>query len=498
MTTEWPIFLGCLILSIGAALWARRRNRSRDDFFFAGRRVSWWLVGMSLSANCICGADISAISGWVFLKDLKFSAALLLSPILVLVYTRLWMPVWKALGANTVFEYLEKRFSRLVRVLCGAIFVLGGLVLIASPMYLSALFLAEFTGWSFFLLVTALAVLVGIYSVLGGAKADILTDCVQLVVFMSGILFALLYSASEAGGMAAVWQTASEEVSTVTGQRHTTMLSWDLSLSKEATIWALMAFHIQVSVFFGVNQMMVQRVQCTSTDRNQRKALWLMTGINMLCIALLALLGLGLVAYRSHNPAFGAGLGPDEILPRYVALTFPAGLRGLMLATILLATMSTVDSGLNSYANVILTDFLEKYLPERQTRRLRTSQWIVSALCILTLGLAVLLSLDRSASIIQKVGRTCATLGAPVTAAFLAGLFVRRASSLSLLCGMGLGLATFLWISHSFSINWMWFFLIGLICSLTWVALLSYLFPARSRDTGCTWRELRAQVQETS
>lgn len=485
----WSVLVACLVVSSLPALLAIRKNKTADDYFFAGRNAAWWMVGISLSANALCGADLAAIPGWVFFKDLRFSAAFILSPLLVVVYSVIWMPLWRRLRGYTVFEYLEARFNPVVRGLCAGIFVLGGLVILASPVYMTSLFISHFTGFEFLWIVVAVVSLLGLYSVLGGARADIYTDVLQLLIFGSGVVYAVVRSVTAAGGLAMVWQTASRSVSGITGLAQTTLVSTQFSFTAEASIWALIAFYVQVSLFFGINQMAVQRVECTSSPLGQRRALWLMTGLNMIFIAVLAVLGLSLVAYRQINPSFASGLGPDSVLPRYASLVFPEAVKGLFLAALALATVSTVDSGLNSYSNVILND-LVRWRPLRQTRGVGAPRWTVAGLCVATMTLALLLNEGPSASLIEKIGQATSMLGAPVTAIFLAGLFMPRASAGAAVVGMVLGAAGLGIVSQTTQVSWMWYYVIGLILSLACIGLLSIVMPARADKRSYTWRNL--------
>ena len=212
--------------------------------------------------------------------------------------------------------------------------------------------------------ILTLGALATLYTVLGGMKAVIWTDFVQFIVLAGGLVFMIVFLLSslqwDASG---VWQRAGELTGSVSGTPHTTLVDWSFDLGAEATVWSILFFLFFYNVgTLGTDQVIVQRYLTVDTFRGKAKAVMSGGIITIILVLALASLGLLLVVYYDKNPQLAAGITrPDMIVPHFVAYVLPVGVRGMILAALLAATMSSVDSALNSFATVGIMDLYRRW-----------------------------------------------------------------------------------------------------------------------------------------
>ena len=162
---------------------------------------------------------------------------------------------------------------------------------------------------------------------------------------------------------AEIWTLASSQISERTGQPHTKLISHELSLAVEGTIWVLLCSSLARALAFGTNQMTVQRMHATADRRSMFKALLANAVTGYGFVLLTTPVAWGFVAYYSQHPERDQEIThPDMVLPHFVLWNLPLVMRSLVMGGVLAALMSSFDSALNSLSNVANNDFYRRYL----------------------------------------------------------------------------------------------------------------------------------------
>ena len=461
---DYLVVVSYLLLVVGAGSWMGKGQSTVAEYFLAGRKMNWFVVCVSVAATDLSAISFTGVPAWLYAKDLKYSMGVFLLPFILLFVLFYFVRVFHRLKVFTTYEYLEHRFHPVARTITSLLFLGQRGAWLATAIYAPSLALATVSGFPVLGCIVTVGCLATLYTVLGGMKAVVWTDFVQFIVLVGGLflMIGLLMSffSWDAG---AVWSRAGELTAPATGGPHTRLVDWSLDLSTEATVWSLLFF---MSVYLvgtqGTDQVNVQRYLTVGSFRSMAKSVMASGFVIMSMILLLAWLGLLVVVYYDQHPQLAAEVTrPDMIVPHFVANVLPMGIRGLILAALLAATMSSVDSALNSFAAVGVMDLYRRHVTKRageEAQLLRMGRLIT----LITGALATLAAVGVSSmqtTVIQTVHSLASTFVGPITGMFFLGVLTSRVGLQSMLVGASLGLITSVtvaWTPIGQDINWMW------------------------------------------
>jgi len=241
-------------------------------------------------------------------------------------------------------------------------------------------------------------------------------------------------------------------------------------------------FFFQMMQDYGTDQVTVQRLLSTKTKGGMAKAILFNAGTDFFIVSLLLFIGLGLFAYTQTHP----GLLPetitgDRIFPWFIAHVLPTGLSGLLIAAIFAAAMSSMDSGINSMATVIVNDFILPFTGDSGGRStVRLARILTALLGLLSTGLSVhLFFVSGAKGIIETFAAFMGLFSAPVLALFLLGLLNRRSSFAAWIPGALIGIGFTAWLRTT-EVSWIWYFPAGFtVCFV--MATLAGLCGVRGR-----------------
>src|SRR5687768_9766832 len=306
--------LGTLVL--GA--WFSRQNKTTADFFKAGQRIPWWVVGISLSN--VSSISYMSIPAKAFSEDWTVALVnlpiLLLAPLVVFVF----LPLFRGLRTASAYEYLEKRFSPGVRLYGSAALVLFQLSRMALVLYMPALALAAVTDLNIFACILLIGVLSAVYSALGGMEGVVWTDFAQ-TVFLLGAMFLSL-------GLI-VWRLdggVGQLIDTASAANKFNLIKWDGGITTNV-IWVVLVGSLFAQVIpYVSDQSMIQRYMTTTDLRACRRAIWTNAVLAMVNTVIFLAVGTAIYVYYKFHPQNLAALpGKDAILPYFISHELPAG-----------------------------------------------------------------------------------------------------------------------------------------------------------------------------
>ena len=492
MLTIWDyiIIVGYLLGVVIIGLLFSGRQTSLREYFLAGGNMPWWAVAISTYATEMSAISFLGTASWIFRKDTRVVATTILIFITVPLAAKVWVPIWSRLRMLSIFEYLQYRYHPAVRNFASALFPIQTIFWIGNGLVASSMAFSATTGVRIELCLIGIVALGTVYTALGGARAVMWTDVVQFVVFMGAYLIILGLLLDYYGwDPMRIYAISSSIISEETNNPHTSLISTEFSLAVEATIWVLLVNQFMSILNYGTNQVAMQRLMATKTRRDMYKAVIAQGGITLLVVILTTTTAWAFVAFYHDNQAAQMGLEhSDQLVAHYTVNFVPFALvRGLMLAGLLAAMMSSFDSAVNSMGSVTVNDFYRPYFAPSRT----TEHYVgVARLLSLGWGLAILLfawwQLGHSDSVVgQRLGQLSATLAAPLPIFFTLGIFARRANTGGVLIG-AICSVIFALMYNGFpgiidaplsGINWMW---IGVLSTLVGIAcglLASLLFP---------------------
>ena len=458
------------VLAVGGVF--SRGQRTLKEFFLANRSIPWWgaaLSGMAtiMSAVGYLGAPGQAYDGdWRYLQmRLAVVPALLITGYIIL-------PIFYRLEIYTAYEYLERRFDRRTTLIAAVLFLLLKLFYTSVGIYAPALIIAEMTGWPIVWIVLGLGGLTTLYTTLGGMRAVIWTDALQMFVLSAGIVLALwLVIVQVDGGFLGVITTAMDA-----GKLR--FFDWSLDPTVEFTVWnGLIGGTFYVVSQYAVDQAEIQRFLTTTSVAGCRRAMVWSLMANAILGIVLFFVGTALwVFYQQTAP--GLPLEADRVFPKFIVEQIPTGFRGLVIAGVFAAEMSTVSSILNSISTVAVRD-IRRFQEDAFHSGLALARYTTLAAGTA----ATLLSLYTAhlGNILVAAGKIRGFFGGVLVGLFLLGILSRRATGFGAYWGVMIGFAGVGLMAALTPISWLWYTAFASVLTYAAGEALSRFTPAPDR-----------------
>lgn len=342
-----------LAVAVIGLLASRRTSGSKRDYFLAGDKLPWWMVGGSIVASNISSHQFVAMMGTAF--SLGFITVVNEWGAIILgLNALLWLflPFYLRKGFYTMPEFLERRYGPAARSAYGGLILLVYVfVEISAVLYLGALALNSLLGIPMMASIVLLAVLTAVYTITGGLKAVVWTEMVQLGVLLAGGITLAVYVINAVGGWSAVAESSRD---------------WHLlpPANDPNFPWTmLLGGGLCVSVFYwATNQFIVQRGLAARSEWDARAGVVMAQYLKFL-LPLITVLP-GMMAPRLFHLE-----KPDLVFPTLVERLLPPGVVGLVMAGLIAAIMSHVSGALNSCATIACLDFYLPYVRKDATER---------------------------------------------------------------------------------------------------------------------------------
>jgi solute:Na+ symporter, SSS family len=425
-TIDWVVIVLYLSASAGIGLYfyLREKKKSNEDFFLGGRSIPWWAAGISLYATGTSAISFIAIPAKSFATNWQLLSQNVVGLVATAFVAILIVPLIRQLNVMSVYQYLEMRFHPSIRTLASAINIviqLGGRMSIV--LFLPALALSAVTGidvtWSILLM----GVVTIVYTLLGGMRAVIWTDVLQVFVMLGGAFFAIGYVVWKVeGGIPEFMRAANAD-----GKMH--LFEWSLDL-KQPTIVGFLFFAVVDIITYPKDQVMMQRVLATKDAKEAGWSVWTLAALVVPGSFTFFAIGTALYVFYQQNPErMNPALSVDATFPHFIAAELPVGVTGLIIAGIFAASMSTLSSCMNSVATLVSVDFYERFAKKpTQEKSVRLAEWMTVIAGLIGVGTALLLAKVDIKSALDKSWELWSLLGGGFAGCYGLGMFSRRAN----------------------------------------------------------------------
>jgi SSS family transporter len=502
------VISGYLLLLIGMGFWFARRERSSDDYFRAGQRIPWWAAGISLLGTSLSAITFMALPAMAYRTDWVYLLGNLMIVAVAPPVIWYYLPFYRRLEVTSAYEYLERRFGLATRLLGTATFLLFQVGRMAVVVYLPALALSAVTGWNVFVCIAAIGLLATFYTTLGGIEAVIWTDVLQVAVLLGGALISLaVIMAKVPGGAGEMASSAWVE-----GKLHAVNLTWDAA---STGLWVVVLGNFfKFLIPYSSDQAVIQRYLTTRDERQAARSIWLNAVASVPVWTIFFALGTMLWSfYRVFPDRLDPTGRTDEIFAWFIVQELPTGIAGLVVAALFAASMSSLDSSLNSMATALTTDFLRLFRASSSDVRppLETSSsqrdddrdaLAFARLVTVLLGIigtlaAAWLAWVETQSIWDQFLKMMGLFGGGLAGLFVAGIFTRRTHQTGVLVGFVVSAAVLYFARVSGAVHLFLYGGIGILtCSIVgW--LMSHVLPGPRKDvSGLTVHSLRKHADK--
>ncbi|MBN1466035.1 sodium/solute symporter [candidate division KSB1 bacterium] len=358
--TLHPLDVGMLFLYaailVGMGIYYFRKSKTSAQFMVADRTIPSWAAGLAVMSAYTSSISYIATPGKAFDDNWHPLIFALCIPPVVLLVNSYVVPYYRRTKMISVYQFLEERLGSYGRIYAAFSFVLYMIGRVAVILYLASLLLNSFMPWNIAIIIVFIGLITIVYTMLGGMEAVIWTDVMQSAIMIVGILFC-------AGALTvAVFAKPDFLIRNALAADKFSLGSIDLSLSSR-TIWVMIIYGVTENVRNLVaDQNYVQKYVSVGTEAEAKRSVWIAMLIYVPLTVVFLYIGTALFAFYSGDVELGAAITKgDQVFPYYIATQLPIGLKGLIIAAILAAAMSTIDSALNCSATVLLLDFYKRY-----------------------------------------------------------------------------------------------------------------------------------------
>jgi len=467
------------------SFWSSRKSlKNSKAYFLGGGGIGWMAIGASLFASNISAEHFIGLAGSGSNSGLAVGQFEWLACLVLLLLGWFFVPYYLRAGVFTMPEFLERRYNSFCRRYLSAVSLVAYVFTkVSVSVYAGALVLQTILGWDIWTGAIVLIVATGIYTVFGGLRAVIYTDFFQAGVLIAGGIFLTVTAVSRAGGLGVM-----------AGHLDPSFFNLWKSASDPEFPWTGVLFGAPILGiwYWCTDQMIVQRTLAAGNIEEARSASIFAGYLKILPVFILVLPGL---AGRILFPQ----VVPDKMYATMVNELLPNGVKGIVIAALLAALMSSLSSIFNSSSTLVVMDFYKKWRPEAGERELvRAGQISTGILVLVALAWLPFIGL-MSGQIYVYLQSVQAYISPPIAAVFLAGLLWRRANGAgaiaALSSGFVLGSLRFVaeigmkakWMSWGplvvyASVNFLHFAIFLFIFSIALLVVFGYLAPGPSRE----------------
>ena len=417
----------CLItLAIGLFVSRSGKGKRKDsnDYFLAGRGLSWWVIGASIIASNISAEQFIGMSGSGYAIGLGMATYEWIAALGLIIVAKWFMPIFLQKQIYTMPQFLEQRFDKRVKTVM-AIFWLAVFIFInlTSIMYLGALTIENVMGIPLMYAVLFLALLAGIYSIYGGMKAVAITDVVQVIFLIGGGLVTAFIAVKTLGHGEGLFKGFSNLYETSRDHFHLIIDSSNPAYKDLPGISVIIGgLWVANLYYWGCNQYIIQRSLAAKSLGEAQKGMQF-AGLLKLLIPLIVVIP-GIVVY-----AMGVKLGKsDEAYPWLLSHIIPTGVKGLAFAALIAAIVGSLASMLNSIATIFTMDIYKPYIEKKANEGKLVTVGRLSSFVAIIIAIIItpmLTSLDQAFQYIQEF---TGFISPGALAIFLTGFFYKKAT----------------------------------------------------------------------
>lgn len=457
------IFIGYAVLIVVVGLWvSRNKGKTSEDYFLAGKSLPWWAIGASLIAANISAEQFIGMSGSGFAVGLAIASYEWMAAITLIIVGKYFLPIFIEKKLYTIPQFVEVRYSTNLKTILAVFWIaLFVFVNLTSVLYLGATALDSIIGTGdgslFMSSIIGLSLFAAAYSLYGGLSAVAWTDVLQVVLLILGGLLMTYFGLVEVSpdgnilnGFVRIYEEVPEkfsmilekgEIFTPNGQD----AWWDLP-GLAVLIGGMWVANLY---YWGFNQYIIQRTLAAKSLRESQKGIIMAGYLKLLLPLIVVIPGIiafvlntdpeGVIATGFTDPSFFSETGRvinDNATPWLIREFLPTGFKGLVLAALAAAIVSSVASMLNSTATIFTMDIYKPYLQKGDSEKGLVRVGRISAAVALLIGAVLAPQLADLGQVFQYIQEYTGVVSPGILAVFILGLFWRKTTNNAAIWGV--------------------------------------------------------------
>ena len=469
-TIDILVFVAYCVLILSIGLYVSRdkkgHEKSAEDYFLAGKSLPWWAIGASLIAANISAEQFIGMSGSGFALGLAIASYEWMAAATLLVVGKFFLPIFIEKKIYTIPEFVEKRFSKNLKTILAVFWIaLFVFVNLTTVLYLGAKALDTIIGQGdgniMIVSIIGLALFAAAYSLWGGLSAVAWTDVVQVVLLVFGGLMmafiALDHVAPDGGviaGLKHIYKVAPGKFSMILEQGEMITPNgkdawWDLP-GLAVLFGGMWVANIY---YWGFNQYIIQRTLAAKSLAESQKGIAFAAGLKLIIPLIVVIPGIiafvmnsdpsGQVTSAVADPTFfgeNGNIVNDNASPWLIKSFIPVGLKGLVLAALAAAIVSSLASMLNSTATIFTMDIYKPYFDKNANDKKTVKVGRITAAVSLLIAMPLATQLGNVGQVFQLIQEYTGVVSPGILAVFITGLFWKRATNKAAIWGVVLSI----------------------------------------------------------
>ncbi|WP_316801839.1 sodium:solute symporter [Pedobacter nototheniae] len=458
-TLDIVITIGYILFIVTIGLWSGTRKKektdnSSNDYFLAGKSLKWPMIGLALFATNISCLHLVSLAQSGFDSGLLNGNFEWMAAFTLILLALFFIPFYIRSGVTTLPDFLERRYNKACRNWLAFVSIISAIIIhIAFSFLAGGIVLKTLFGVNMYISIVVIALITGLYTIIGGLRAVVVTETIQSIVLIAGAIIITIFSWNKMGG----WENMTSVLKQNNAMDKLSMIRPIGDASGMSWVAVFLGYPILGIWYWCADQTIVQRA-LGAKDENQAKAGVLFCGfIKILPVFIFVLPGLFAYAlYKSGTidlsslQTVGADgkqvINTKGIYTLMITQLLPSGLIGILVAALLSGLMSQIAGALNSIATLSSFDLYQRYKPNASSNEL-VKVGRISATIALCVSLGLLPLLNHYGSLFEGINDIIAHIAPPITCVFLLGVFWRKASGKSaqytLWLGSALGVLVF-------------------------------------------------------
>jgi SSS family solute:Na+ symporter len=465
-TLDYLVFGSYCVLILGIGLWVSRdkegKQKNAEDYFLASKSLPWWAIGASLIAANISAEQFIGMSGSGFAIGLAIASYEWMAAITLLLVGKYFLPVFINKGIYTIPEFVEKRFSTNLKTILAVFWIaLFVFVNLTTVLYLGARAMDTVIGTGdgglMMYSIVGLGLFAAAYSLWGGLSAVAWTDVVQVVLLVVGGLVTTFVALENVSPTGSVIDGFVHVYNTVPGKFSMILQKGEIITPDGRDAWwdlpglAVLVGGMWVAnvYYWGFNQYIIQRTLAAKSLQESQKGIVFAAALKMIIPLIVVIPGIiayvmnadasGTLTAQTMDPSFVSKTGSvvnDNAFPWLVRTFIPTGLKGLVMAALAAAIVSSLASMLNSTSTIFTMDIFLPYINKNATDKQTVSVGRISGFVALVIAMVIAPMLGNLGQAFQFIQEYTGVVSPGILAVFITGLFWKRATNNAAIWGV--------------------------------------------------------------
>jgi len=503
---DYLIFIAYAVSIIGVGLWVSRskdgHEKNAEDYFLAGKSLPWWAIGASLIAANISAEQFIGMSGSGFSLGLAIASYEWMAALTLLIVGKYFLPIFIEKGIYTIPQFVEVRYSKNLKTIL-AVFWIGLFIFVnlTSVLFLGAKALDTILGAGNgdYIMhgILALAFFAAAYSIWGGLSAVAWTDVIQVILLIVGGLvtsvIALNHVTPDGGmlhGLSHIYNVAGDRFHMILKEGHPSFGNLPGIAVLVGGMWVANLY------YWGFNQYIIQRTFAAKSLKEAQKGIAFAAFLKLIIPLIVVIPGIvayvmfyapeGTAVIPGVQEAFSTGDGGinyDKAYPWLISEFVPAGLKGLVLAALSAAIVSSLASMLNSTSTIFTMDIYRAYINKDADDKQTVKVGRLAVLASLIIAVAVAPSLGSVKEMFQYIQEYTGLVSPGILGVFMMGLFYKKSTNNGAIWGAVSSIPLALVLKLATEMPWMHQMMIVWVATMVIIAVVSQVEGKGAADS---------------